>query len=75
MKRLAEIVVNNSSEKVPIGTLLLVDELILPQDLDLALEHQKHSKQLLGQILIRLGALKDDDLDRTLKLQSRTAIN
>jgi len=75
MKRLAEIIVNNSTEKVPLGTLLLVDELILPQDLDLALEHQKHSKQLLGQILLRLGAVKHDDLDRTLKLQSRSAAN
>jgi len=73
MKSYAEIAVQESKEKVPIGTLLVADELILPQDLDFALDHQKHSMQLLGEILIRIGALQHTDLDRILKLQSSSA--
>lgn len=59
----------NCGLKVPIGTLLLADGKILPQDLEFALEHQKHSRQLLGEILVRIGALKRPDLDRALELQ------
>jgi len=70
MKSLAEIIVQSTKEKVPIGTLLVVDDLILPQDLDFALDHQKHSKQLLGEILVRIGALNYEDLEKTLKLQN-----
>jgi hypothetical protein len=70
MESLAEIVVKKSKAKVPIGTLLAANELILPQDLAFALDHQKYSKQLLGEILINIGALKRDDLEKTLKLQS-----
>ncbi|MGE5172788.1 MAG: hypothetical protein ACM3MD_03055 [Betaproteobacteria bacterium] len=70
MESLAETVVKNTKEKVPLGTLLLADELILPQDLELALEHQKFSRQLLGEILIRIGALTRAELDKTLNLQS-----
>jgi hypothetical protein len=70
MTSLAEMIVRNTKQKVPIGTLLVVDELILPQDLDFALEHQRHSKELLGQILVRIGAIRPEDLDRTLQLQS-----
>ncbi len=75
MESLAEMVVETCKEKVPLGTLLLADELILPQDLELALEHQKFSQQLLGEILIRIGALTQDELDKTLKLQSRLLSN
>lgn len=67
---LAEMVVKNSKEKVPLGALLLADDVIIPQDLDLALEHQKCSKQLLGEILVKIGALELGDLDRALKLQN-----
>ncbi len=67
---LAEMVTKNSRRKVPIGTLLLADGLILPQDLEFALDHQKYSQQLLGQILVRIGALTQYELDRILKLQS-----
>ncbi len=66
----AEIVSGLSKERVPIGALLVADELIQPQDLDFALDHQKYTHQPLGEILIRIGALKRDDLDKTLKLQS-----
>lgn len=67
---MAEMIVKTSNVKIPIGTLLLADELILPQDLSFALEHQRHSNMLLGEILVRIGALKLDDLEKTLKLQS-----
>jgi len=72
MVSLAEMVVKNSKEKVPIGTLLIADQLILPQDLDFALEHQKYSRQLLGEILVRIGALERADLDRILVLQEKS---
>jgi hypothetical protein len=70
MINLSEMVVRNSKGKVPLGALLLADDIIIPQDLDLALEHQKYTKELLGEILIKIGALRHDDLDRALKLQS-----
>ena len=66
---MAERIVKTSNVKIPLGTLLLADELIVPQDLDFALEHQKHSRMRLGEILVRIGALKSDELERTLKLQ------
>ena len=72
MKSLAEMVVENSKEKVPLGTLLLADDIIIPQDLDLALEHQKYSRELLGEILIKIGALNYEDLEKALRLQIGT---
>jgi hypothetical protein len=63
-------VVENSKEKVPLGTILLADDVILPQDLDFALDHQKYSRELLGEILVKIGALEHEDLDKALKLQS-----
>ncbi len=75
LEGLAEMVVQNTKERVPIGTLLLADGLILPQDLEFALEHQKYSRQLLGQILVRIGALTQNELDRILKLQKGVPVN
>ncbi len=75
LEGLAEMVVKNTKERVPIGTLLLADGLILPQDLEFALEHQKYSRQLLGQILVRIGALTQNELDRILKLQEGAPVN
>ncbi len=72
MESLATTLVNSRKEKVPIGSLLGVDEMILPQDLDFALEHQKYSRQPLGEILVRMGALECEDLDRVLELQNRS---
>jgi hypothetical protein len=69
MNGLAQMVVKNSKVKVQLGTLLVVHKLILPQDLEFALDHQKFSGQLLGEILVRIGALKPVDLDRILTLQ------
>jgi hypothetical protein len=70
MKGMAELLVKSSKKKVPIGTLLVADELIVPQDLEFALEHQRTSKQLLGEILISIGALKRSDLESMLGIQS-----
>ena len=70
MKNFTGLAVKTSTEKVPIGTLLLAEETILPQDLEFALDHQRHSKQLIGEILITIGALQPDDLDKALKLQN-----
>ncbi len=65
----SEMIVRSSKEKVPIGALLLADETILPQDLDFALDHQKYSRRLLGEILVDIGAVDQDDVDRVLRLQ------
>ena len=55
----------------PIGALLVAEEHIIPQDLDFALEHQKHSKGLIGEILVRIGAVEPRDLQRVLDIQKK----
>jgi hypothetical protein len=55
----------------PIGAMLLAEEYIVPQDLDLALEHQRYSKSLIGEILIRLGAVRPDELLAVLTEQQK----
>ncbi len=58
------------SSTVPsIGQLLVVGEYIVPQDLEFALEHQRHSKEHIGEILVRMGALDRKDLDAVLRTQ------
>ena len=57
MTNLAAMVVRSSKKKVPLGALLLADDIIIPQDLDLALEHQKYSKEPLGEIFPSTSAL------------------
>ncbi len=69
MNSMSEIVVKSSKARIPLGDLLVSRGLILPQDLDFALEHQKYSGQQLGEILVRIGALDPDDLERILQLQ------
>ncbi len=71
MESSAELIVQNSKEKVPIGALLLADEVIVRQDLDFALEHQKYSKRLIGEILVNIGAMAPAELDAALKLQGK----
>jgi hypothetical protein len=66
---IAKMIVKSCRERVPIGALLLAEEIILPQDLDFALDHQKHSRQLIGEILVKIGALNPDDLKKVLELQ------
>ena len=55
----------------PIGSLLVAEEDIIPQDLDFALEHQKHSKGLIGEILVRIGAVEPGELERVLNIQKK----
>jgi hypothetical protein len=55
----------------PIGSLLVAEEYIVPQDLDFALEHQKHSKGLIGEILVRIGAVEPRALERVLDIQKK----
>jgi len=55
----------------PIGSLLVAEDYIIPQDLDFALEHQKHSKGLIGEILVRIGAVERRALERVLDIQKR----
>ena len=57
----------------PIGAMLLAEEYIIPQDLDFALEHQKHSKGLIGEILIKIGAVEPTELERVLVIQKKMA--
>ncbi len=53
----------------PIGAMLLAGEYIVSQDLDFALEHQRYSKGLIGEILVRIGAVETDELERVLSIQ------
>jgi len=62
-----------SSVVPPIGSMLVAEEYIIPQDLDFALEHQKHSKGLIGEILVRIGAIKRRELEKVLLLQKNLA--
>jgi hypothetical protein len=55
----------------PIGSLLVAEEYIVPQDLDFALEHQKHGKGLIGEILVRIGAVEPGELERVLNIQKK----
>lgn len=59
-----------SSATLPqIGQLLVAGEYIMPQDLAFALEHQRHSKERIGEILVSMGALNRKDLDIVLSMQ------
>jgi hypothetical protein len=62
---------NENSVVPPIGTILLAGDYIIPQDLDFALEHQRYSKGLIGEILVRMGAVATDELEHVLVLQKR----
>ena len=57
----------------PIGSMLVAEEYIIPQDLDFALEHQKHSKGLIGEILVRIGAVEPQELEKVLTIQKKLA--
>ncbi len=52
-----------------IGKILLDGGFLLHHDLDCALEEQKHSKELLGQVLIRKGVIKEEDFRVPLLIQ------
>lgn len=55
----------------PIGQLLMEKNRIVPQDLEFALDHQKNSHELIGQILVRMGALCETELNEVLIEQTR----
>ena len=55
----------------PIGSMLVAEEYIVAQDLDFALEHQKHSKGLIGEILVRIGAVGPKELEKVLTIQKK----
>jgi len=57
----------------PIGEMLMEKDRIVPQDLEFALDHQKNSHDLIGQILVRMGALRETELNEVLIEQSRTS--
>lgn len=71
MERVMEISGTQTSSATvpPIGQMLVVGEYIVHQDLEFALEHQKHCKERIGEILVRMGALDRKDLDRVLSMQ------
>jgi len=56
----------------PLGQILMEKDQIVPQDLEFALDHQKNSPDLIGQILVRMGALGEAELNEVLVEQSRT---
>jgi hypothetical protein len=51
--------------------MLIAEEYIFAHDLDFALEHQKHSKGLIGEILVRIGAVGPKELEKVLTIQKR----
>jgi hypothetical protein len=64
---------NYTSPDRPLGQLIVDGELIIPHDLEFALEHQQYSNEPLEQILVRMGALNTQDLEKVLTLWSRNA--
>lgn len=68
---------NNSTRTAtvpPIGAMLLAEEHIVPQDLDFALEHQRYSKGLIGEILVKMGAVEPQELQRVLVVQKKMSL-
>ena len=62
---------SRSATVPPIGAMLLAGEHIVPQDLDFALEHQRYSKGLIGEILVKMGAVEPQELQRVLVIQKK----
>jgi len=52
-----------------IGRILLDGRFLSQHDLDSALEEQKHTKELLGQVLVRMGVLTAEDVKAPLIAQ------
>lgn len=59
------------STKRNIGDILLDGGFLQRHDLDCALEDQKHSKELIGQVLIRKGVIKEEDFRVPLSIQGQ----
>jgi hypothetical protein len=52
----------------PLGQILVDGEFISPHDLELALEKQMHTNELLGEILVNMGILDPIDLKAALSI-------
>jgi hypothetical protein len=52
----------------PLGQILLDGEFITPEDLQDALHEQRHTNELLGDILVRMGVLDPHDLRAVLSI-------
>ena len=52
-----------------LGDLLIDQEILLPEDIDEALEKQSHSLMPLGDILVEQGKVNDEQLDQVLEMQ------
>jgi hypothetical protein len=52
----------------PLGRILLDGEFISPEELKRALEEQKHTNELLGEILVQMGLLDPIDLKAVLSI-------
>ncbi|MDD2735607.1 MAG: Ig-like domain-containing protein, partial [Desulfuromonadaceae bacterium] len=53
----------------PIGRILLDGKFVSSRDLDQAVEEQKYTRELLGQVLVRMGVLKEQDIHAPLLVQ------
>ena len=56
-------------EKTPIGQVLMESGMITIDDLNEAIEIQKSSSQRLGEILIGMGAITEEELQMALDFQ------
>lgn len=55
--------------KRAIGQILLDGKFVSPRALNRALDEQKRTKELLGQVLVRMGVLKESDVNAPLLIQ------
>jgi hypothetical protein len=53
----------------PIGQILLDGTFVSSRDLNQAVEEQKYTRELLGQVLVRMGVLKEQDIHAPLLVQ------
>jgi hypothetical protein len=59
--------------KRPLGRILVDGEFISPDDLERAIEEQKHTNERLGEVLVRMGVLDPIDLKAVLSVQGHLA--
>ncbi len=56
--------------KRPIGQVLLDGGFVSPPDIDFALEEQKRTRELLGQVLVRMKVLEPADINAVISVQA-----
>jgi len=64
---------DNVPSRKRLGERLVAEGLITPEQLEEALRIQTQTGELLGEVLIKLGALREEDLNRILGLDRRGA--